>query len=282
MQTRREFGKMSLAAIGAAAAYAAQERRTGGVRLGVQSWSFRDRDLDGLLDALVKLKVGYCELSSTHVEPARMSDEELRTWRLSVSPDEFRKMRQKFADARVVISGYSAPIASSWTPEEISRAFEMVRALGTNLLTCSIKVSQSAQIDGFAVRTNMRVGLHNHSRVEPDELASPQSFAAALQGRSRHVGVNLDTGHYVAAGFDPLAYLKAHHGRIFSLHLKDRKKNQGPRVPFGEGDTPNAQILRTLKQQKWDIPALIEFEIKGADPIAGVDQALEYCRRVLA
>jgi hypothetical protein len=49
MQTRRTFEKVVLGSIAAARSPGAQP---GGVRLGVQSRSFRDRNLDALLDAL--------------------------------------------------------------------------------------------------------------------------------------------------------------------------------------------------------------------------------------
>jgi sugar phosphate isomerase/epimerase len=52
---------------------------------------------------------------------------------------------------------------------------------------------------------------------------------------SKYFGINLDIGHFFAAGFDPVAYLTEHHDRITNLHLKDRKKDDGPNTPWGEG-----------------------------------------------
>jgi sugar phosphate isomerase/epimerase len=94
--------------------------------------------------------------------------------------------------------------------------------------------------------------------------------------------VNLDIGHFTAANFDALAYIKEHHDRITNLHLKDRKKNDGPNVPFGEGDTPIKQVLQLLKQEKYNIPANIEYEYKGGDSAAEVKKCLEYCKQALA
>jgi sugar phosphate isomerase/epimerase len=104
----------------------------------------------------------------------------------------------------------------------------------------------------------------------------------ALRGTSHYTGINLDIGHFVAANFDPLAFIEKHHARIFSLHLKDRKKNQGADVRFGEGDTPIREVLQLLKRRKWDIPSVVEFESKSADPVAEVGMCLDYCRRALA
>jgi sugar phosphate isomerase/epimerase len=94
--------------------------------------------------------------------------------------------------------------------------------------------------------------------------------------------INLDIGHFLAAGYDPVAYLQEHHARIVDLHIKDRKKNHGDGTPFGEGDTPIKQVLLLLKEKKWKIPANIEYEYKGQDAVVEVKKCVQYCKGVLA
>ena len=85
----------------------------------------------------------------------------------------------------------------------------------------------------------------------------------------------------VAAGHDPLAYLTANHARVVALHLKDRKRNQGPNVPWGEGDTPIRETLHLLRDEGWDIPANIEYEYPGGDTLTELRRCLDYCRNAL-
>ncbi|HEY3886919.1 MAG TPA: TIM barrel protein, partial [Vicinamibacterales bacterium] len=114
------------------------------------------------------------------------------------------------------------------------------------------------------------------------EFSGPNDFDQALAGRSKWMAINLDIGHFVAAGHDPLAFLDQHHGRIVSLHLKDRKLNDpAANLPFGEGTTPIVEVLQRLRDRHWDIPANIEYEYKGGDTVAEVRRCFEYCKQAL-
>lgn len=270
-------------------AQARPDSRIAGVRIGTQSYSFRDRPLDQAIAAIAEVGISYCELWSNHVEtreaigtPEGLSRREaVRKWRLEVSLDQFRAIRKKFDAAGITLTAYNLSFGNDWTPEEYSRGFEMARALGVDVITASSKVSTAPLVDPFAVEAGVTVAFHNHSAIKPDEFATPDDFAAAMAGRSARVAVNLDIGHFTAANFDALDYLERHHERIVSLHIKDRKRDQGPNLPFGEGDTPIAAVLRRLRDRRWDIPAHIEYEYKGADTVAEVTRSLAYCRRAL-
>jgi len=286
--TRRELGKLAL---GAAAAlplrniFAADKPNSkfNGVQIGVQSYSFRDRSLDEAIKGMVEVGINCCELWQGHVEPPRnqVNREQLRQWRLSVSLDEFRKIRAKFDQAGIILYAYNLSFRDDFSDEEIGRGFEMAKALGVNIITASSTVSATKRIDPFAKKYKIRVGMHNHSNIRPNEYATPDDFAAAMKGNSEYICINLDIGHFTAANFDAVDFLKKNHERIVTLHIKDRKKDQGPNVEFGQGDTPIKEVLALLKQNKWKIPANIEYEYRGADTIAEVKKCLDYCKRAL-
>ena len=86
----------------------------------------------------------------------------------------------------------------------------------------------------------------------------------------------------VAANHDPLAYLKANYQRVVTLHLKDRLRNQGPNVPWGEGDAPIRETLLLLQQEQWNIPANIEYEYTGSDTMTELRRCIDFCKEVLS
>ena len=102
-----------------------------------------------------------------------------------------------------------------------------------------------------------------------------------MEGNSEFICINLDIGHFTAANFDATDYFGKHHDRNVTLHIKDRKRNQGDNVPFGEGDTPIKAVLELMMKNKWKIPANIEYEYKGADTVAEVKRCYEFCRKAL-
>jgi sugar phosphate isomerase/epimerase len=211
-----------------------------------------------------------------------MPRQQIREWRTSVSDEHYRSIRAKFEEAGIEIWSCGYNFRPDFTDAEIAHGFSMARVLGAKRINASTNVSMVERIDRFAKDAGIYVGLHNHSNIKPDEMSTPDNFEESLRGRSKYIGIHLDIGHFTAAGFDPVEYLAKNHSRIWTLHLKDRKKNQGPNVPFGEGDTPVIEVLQMLKREGWNIPALIEYEYKGGDTIEEVGRARDYCLRAVS
>lgn len=289
--TRREWNKLMLGALSGGIAVLARQPESAlaapkinstfkGVLIGAQSYSFRDRPLDKALEAYVAVGLSSAELWQGHLEP-RVSRDELRKWRLTTPLSHFTDIRSKFSQAGVGIYAYNYSVRGDFTDEEIARGFEIAKALGARCITASSQPEVVKRIDVYARKYKMRVGMHNHSNIRPNEFATPDDFAQAMNGASEYICVNLDIGHFTAANFDAVDYLSKHHDRIVTLHLKDRKRNQGANVAFGEGDTPIKPVLELLSKNKWKIPANIEYEYKGGDTIDEMKKCLAYCKQAL-
>jgi sugar phosphate isomerase/epimerase len=273
--TRREFNSLTMAGI--VSAFAPYK----GVTLGVQSYSFRDRALPPAIEAMAKIGIASCELWQGHVEPSAVARDELRQWRETVSLSVFHKIAEAFARPKIEITAYNISFKDDFSDAEIERGFDMAEALGTKVITASANVAAVPRVARVAARRKVPVGMHNHSTIAPDEFATPESLTHAAEAEGGFIRINLDIGHFTAANFDAVGFLRTHHERIVSLHIKDRTRDQGDNVPFGRGQTPIGPVLRLLRDERWNIPANIEYEYKGADAIDEVKKCFDFCRRQL-
>jgi len=295
MLTRRDFGKLTLAGLPIASALASINSKIDGVQIGVQSYSFRDLSFDDALKAMVADGLGECELFGNHIEgghpdqkpmgfdETKEQREELRKWRTSVSLDYFKDIRKRFDTAGVKLYSYNYSFNDSFTDDEIERGFEFAKALDVGIITASTTLPVAKRVVPFAEKHKIIVAMHGHSnRKDPNEFCTPESFAAAM-AMCKLYKVNLDIGHFTAANFDAVDYITKNHQNIMELHLKDRKKNDGDNTVWGEGDTPIKQVLLLLKEKKWPIPALIEYEYDGKGTSQEeVKKCFEYCKQALA
>jgi sugar phosphate isomerase/epimerase len=291
MYTRREFGLLTLSSLAVPALSHAQT--IGGVRLGVQTYSLRGLPrpeggdmVEPLIKGMTECGFTECELWAPQIEPAQAggrgrspedvqkSREELRRWRTETPLSHFDAIRKKFQSAGIRVWAYNYSPDVRYTDAEIDRGFEIAKTLGAEVITASATLESAKKIAPFAEKHRMTVAMHNHSNTkDPNEFATPESFAAAMK-LSKYFKVNLDIGHFTAANFDAVAYLKEHHGSVTNLHIKDRRKNQGDNVPWGTGDTPIREVLQLLKREKWPIRAYMEYEHRGT---AGVVEEVKTC-----
>jgi sugar phosphate isomerase/epimerase len=303
MLSRRElaagsFGALALSVM-QARAQGAQSRggaTIAGVKIGCSTYTFSPARVDQAIEGIAQAGFASSELHPSQIEPAfemrpvfpsgpgrpdvsaehKYARDALRQWRLAVPLEHFQRAGQRFRDAGVTLVAYNVNYGEDFSDAELDRSFEMTRALGAHLITAVGPTKTLRRLDAFAKSHRLRVAFHNEEQI-PDMAA----FEAALEGMSDYVGFNLDIGHFTSTGGDSLAMLKKHGPRIWDIHLKDQKKNLGPVVAFGQGDSPIAETLRWVRDTGFKAPINIEQEAPGWDREAVARQALDYCRKVL-
>ncbi len=230
------------------------------------------------------------DLSETEVEElndmrAQMEDHAraVAEWRAKVDMDKFKQLRKMYADAGVDIYAFKPrAFGKDNTDAEINWGMQTAKALGASHVTLEHPGADehTAKLGKMAKKNGVKVAYHGH------EQQTPTFWDTALQ-QSKGNAMNLDIGHYVATGNDPMAILKRHHQDIASMHLKDREtpENGKDNLMWGKGDTPIPRILRLMSDQEYDFPATIELEYdipEGSDAVAEVARCLEYCRQSLS
>jgi sugar phosphate isomerase/epimerase len=134
----------------------------------------------------------------------------------------------------------------------------------------------------FALKHKMFAAYHTHQ--QGSMTVFNEAFALSKGNMA-----NVDLGHFVAAtnpGGSPLDFLNKFHDRISSFHLKDRTTvaHCALNLPWGTGETPIKEMLRLVRDSKWDIPASIELEYQipqGSNSVIEVKKCFEYCKAAL-
>jgi sugar phosphate isomerase/epimerase len=190
---------------------------------------------------------------------ARAAAEQLMRWRTAVSMDKLKAVRKMFGDAGVTIYAYRLTLTADMPDAEYDYTFNAAKALGATQITMEQPADRavSKRIGDFAAKHQINVGYHLHTTATIDAWDE-------VMAQSPRNGLQLDIGHYVAGtGVSPVPLIEKHHARIFSMHLKDRKRlghDSSENMPWGQGDTPIKEVLQLLKKNKWAIPVGIEFE----------------------
>jgi len=316
--TRRDFGKLALAAA-PLPLLAKPNSKFGGVQVGINvPYSFHGLpgSADDVEKDVVDLGLSAVELRSQPVEEfcgcpihyntganprprtpptpeeraaqraeAATKAQAVEKWRLAASMDQFKAFRKKYADAGIAIDVVKFDGIDQMKDEVVDYAFNLAKTLGARAISCEIPLSKTPWLGEFAAKHKMMVGYHGHTNItSPEAFGAPASWEKAMS-YSRYNGINLDIGHFVAANnTSPIPFLKKYADRVTHIHVKDRKMNNGPNTPFGEGETPIKEVLQLMKTEKYPFMAAIEFEYKvpeGSDVLREIAKCVAYCRNCL-
>ncbi len=317
--TRRDLGKLALAALPAPLLLAKPNSKFGGVQVGINvPYSFHGLpgSADDVQKFVVELGLSAVELRSQPVEEyfgcpihyntmpnprpktpptpeeraRQRADAEAKAaavekWRLSAPMDQFKAFRKKYEDAGIAIEIVKFDGVDKMKDEVVDYAFQLAKTLGARAISCEIPLSKTPWLGEFAARHKMMVGYHGHTKIhDPEAFGAPESWEKAMS-YSKYNGINLDIGHFIAANnTSPVPFLKKYADRVTHIHIKDRKMDDGPNMPFGQGDTPIKDVLQLMKREKYPFQATIEFEYKvpeGSDVLHEIAKCVEYCRNCL-
>jgi sugar phosphate isomerase/epimerase len=285
--------------------------KVGGVQLGVTTYSYGSmpHKVDDVIPYLLYAGVNSIELRNVAEEnlgipqvprPARGAEltekekadlakaaetikEDQRKWRLSLPMQRYADMRKKFNDAGINV--YITKFApSAWSDEEIDYAYNAAKVLGSIGITDELSEAACQRLGKFAEKHNSLAMFHTHGQVADPGFSFDKYLAYSPANM-----LNLDAGHYYGAtGLHPNEVIVKYHDRMRSIHIKDKTgpKHVTPNTnkPFGEGETPIADVLLLLKKEKWPISVDLELEYRipeGSDAAKEVKKCIDYMRNIL-
>jgi sugar phosphate isomerase/epimerase len=213
------------------------------------------------------------------------SRQALREWRLKQPLDRFTEVRAKFQKAGMNLFSYVQTLDDDIADDEMDAIFRQMQALGVKLFTTNqTRVGVAARMAPLCKMYGIKAAWHPHDKIEDANEVATAATMEKLLAISPEFVINLDIGHFVAGNGDAVGFLKKHHARISHLHIKDRRRDHGPRVLLGTGDTPITECVQLVRDNKWPIMMIVEREF--ADPSrSSLEQTrweLEYLRKAIA
>lgn len=253
-----------------------------GVQIGAITYSYRSMpsSAEELLGYLVQCGLSSVELMGGPAEDfARRHTPETG---IGGPMDGFKALRKLYNDAGVDIHivKFGNIGDRNMSDDQVDFYFRAAKALGAKGITRELSTGAAKRLGPLADQHEIVIAFHNHTQI------TPTTYDGDILSYGKYLGINLDIGHYVAGtGDSPIPVIDKHGDRIISLHLKDRKKNDGPNTPWGEGDTPIAEVLQFIQKNHLDIQGDIEVEYPipaGSDAVKEVARCARFCRDALA
>ena len=228
---------------------------------------------------------GRMQLTPEQQAERQAAMDKLAAWRKSANSATWKGVAKKFSDAGVDVTLLCYNMQDSMKDEDIEYGFAMAKGLGVKGMTTSTTLTMAKRIAPIADKHKLMVGYHGHDATnDPNQTATLESYDT-LMAYGGYNGINLDIGHFTAAGYDAVEFIKKHHARITNLHIKDRKKDHGPNVAvWGTGDTPMKAVLQLMKAEKYPFPANLELEYpvpEGSDIVSEAKKCLAYVKSCL-
>lgn len=261
--------------------------KVAGVQLGVTTYSYRSMPhrVDDVIEYLLFAGVNSIELRLVAEEDLGIPKDRAaqRQWRLSLPMERYDAMRKKFNDAGIDV--HIAKFApSTWSDEEIDYAFEAAKRLGAIGITDELGDAACQRLGKFAEKHKSLAMFHTHGQVAEPGFSFDKYLAYSPANM-----LNLDAGHYFGAtGRHPNDVIAKYHDRMRSIHIKDKTGPRHPtpdtNKPFGQGETPIADILQLLKKEQWPIHVDVELEYPiplGSDAAREVKACIDYMRNIL-
>jgi sugar phosphate isomerase/epimerase len=267
--SRRAF--LALAATAPLASSAPQAKQ---IPIGLELYSVRDelkKDLPGTVRAVATLGYQCVEFYAPYLQ-----------W----TPQQAKDMRTLLDDLGMrCFSTHNG--ANAFGGDTLQRATELNQILGSKYIVMA-SANRVSSLDGWkAVADVLRqaaeklkpqglhTGYHNHqTEFTPLDGRLPMEVLAANTGKD--VMLQLDVGHCIETGADPVAWINRNPGRIQSLHLKDWSRDPavGFKALLGGGVVPWKQVFDAAEKTGGVEFYLIEQEGSDYSALETADRCL--------
>jgi inosose dehydratase len=233
--------------------------------IGIQSYTFRNFELEQVLKRAKDLGLRQIEFSGHHLPATADKDKIAAVLKLckqyEITPLAWGVLNfTKDADAN-------------------RKIFESGEALGVKMFSAKPTEDSFDSLDKLVDEYKIAIGIHPHGPSGPkgkevlDHWYCAEVIMAAVKDHNPLIGTCLDTGHLIRA-----ARMGA---RNFGMHLKDHDNEKDTDVVFGKAVLDVLGVLKALKEVKFKGMISIEYEANPNDPGPDVAKCLEVVKETV-
>jgi L-ribulose-5-phosphate 3-epimerase len=247
-----------------------------GPKLGLQTWTCRNMNFDQVVEFAVKHGITHLQFIKAHFDPLGPKEETLR--------------KKAILDQKGLVAYSFGVNGTSMDKEANRKLFEFAKLMGIGVIIVEPRnMAEWDNLEQLVKEYDIKLAIHNHGKGTV--YGDPATVKKVLAERDRRIGVCLDIGHVVGAGFDAATVFRDYGDRVYDIHFKDKTVEtdaKGKASPvdteIGKGNTNYPAFFAEIKKSKWSGVMAIETDSKAfaEDPNRLVSEAKKFFEAQLA
>jgi sugar phosphate isomerase/epimerase len=249
----------------------------GGFAVGVQSYTFRNFDLEQMLKRTKELGLKSAEFYSKHIPP-------------DSTPEKLKAILALCKEYDVTPAGYGVA-GFSKNHDANKKLFDFGKAIGVKYLSADPSMDSFDSLDKLCDEYKIAIAIHPHGPAGKGrhQWWSAEVILKAVKDHHKLIGTCLDTGHLLrmqqlGEKLDPAEQVRVMGERNFAMHLKDHDNKKKEDVPFGDpaGLLDVEAVLKALKEVKFAGHIALEYEAHPNDPSPDVKKCVAHLKQAAA
>jgi inosose dehydratase len=234
-----------------------------GFSVGVQSYCFRNFNLDDTLRNTQELALTNIEFYGAHVSHD-----------MSLQQLDGIKAKLKAAGLKMVAYGVVSFGADEQANEKI---FKFAKEMGFDVITADPAPESFDSLERLVKKYDIKIAIHNHG--PGSRYSRIVDVEKAMKGRDRRIGLCIDNGHFQRSREESIQVVEKFPDRVHAVHIKD-PNNQGQDQILGKGAANIPGLLKALKKAGFKGPFNLEYEIEPDNPVGSMKKCLQYLSKV--
>lgn len=236
--TRRSFiGTLAAGAVGLASVQRDE------YRLGLETWSFHDVDLETMLKHVRSLGLQHLELHDGHLPR-------------DSSAEQIAGAQKALSDAGITATGvYMHDVFTE--SEAVARPiFEFAKTMSFRYINGGPKRESLPLLNRLSPEYGVRIAIHNHGPGAKYETL--EDVTSALDAHP-NLKACIDIGHFARSRVDPVHATRVLGARAEAIHIKDVDR-KGENTILGEGTIDVSGVFAALRESRFNGLVVLEYE----------------------